>query len=138
MGSLPGPGWAETFTGSSSSPTYPRSMSATRQEIDAFHRELHRKSLEGQSAEQDAQEAMRRSQTMSPRQSDSPRSILDGGVLDSDENQEITVARKAWWRRSNWAFLNDPPEMDVKDGAKGYSYVTQHKLAARTIRENAF
>jgi hypothetical protein len=41
---------------------YRRSMSATRQEIDAFHRELQRKSLDGQSAEQDAQEVFQRSQ----------------------------------------------------------------------------
>jgi hypothetical protein len=113
-------------------------MSATRQEIDAFHRELQRKSLDGQSAEQDAQEVFQRSQTFSPRsQSDSPRSILDGRVLEGDEGQEVKVSRKAWWQRSAWAFLNDPPEMDAKDGAKGYSYVTQHTLAARAIGESS-
>lgn len=47
----------------------------------------------------------------------------------SEEVQQPTASSPDWWTRSNWAFLNFPPEMLLKDSRD--KYTPQFDVAAK-------
>jgi hypothetical protein len=52
----------------------------------------------------------------------------------SEEVQQPTASSPDWWTRSNWAFLNFPPEMLLRDSRDRYT--PQFDVAAKASNFN--
>jgi len=62
---------------------------------------------------------------------------IDTGDTDAGAAGESAGKSRDWWTRSNWAFLNEPPQ-EVAPGT-AHSYTPQFHVAAagRIATENA-
>ncbi|KAE8682150.1 isoflavone reductase-like protein-like [Hibiscus syriacus] len=102
MGSLMA-GWDSTVSESDpKSVIRERNRSLTKEEIEAYwksHKEIEEEHLKV---------------TFSPSHNSNPLSNTKQGFLDVDAetNLDNIMKKNGWWRRSNWAFLNEPPVLD--------------------------
>ncbi|KAE8723688.1 isoflavone reductase-like protein-like [Hibiscus syriacus] len=99
MGSLMA-GWDSTVSESDpESVIRERNRSLTKEEIEAYWKSqkgMEEEHLKG---------------TFSPSDSCNPLSNTKQDV-DAETNLENIMKKNGWWRRSNWAFLNEPPVLD--------------------------
>ncbi|KAL4335166.1 hypothetical protein GQ457_07G021210 [Hibiscus cannabinus] len=79
-----------------------RNRSLTKEEVEAYWKS------QKQTEEEHVED------TFSPSDSCSPLSNTKQGFSDmgADTNLENMMKKNGWWRRSNWAFLNEPPVLD--------------------------
>ncbi|KAH9565916.1 hypothetical protein CY35_04G103400 [Sphagnum magellanicum] len=106
--------------------------SLTKDEISAFWRSRQR-AMEEHLKEAAAQKALAATVTQ---QSGGGSSLSAASAISievpkqaSMEVQQPTASSPDWWTRSNWAFLNFPPEMLLKDSRD--KYTPQFDVAAK-------
>ncbi|KAG0597690.1 hypothetical protein M758_12G014600 [Ceratodon purpureus] len=110
--------------------------SLTKEEIEAYwrHKQLE---IEAHSKENDAQNA-----NSLPVISETKLTTTTVTSDGSTETQEVvinwpqpTASSRDWWTRSNWAYLNAPPELSEYPGQPRHCpYVPQHDVATRYNR----
>ncbi|CAK9272153.1 unnamed protein product [Sphagnum jensenii] len=90
--------------------------SLTKDEISAFWRS-RQKAMEEHLKEAAAQKALAATMTQQSGGGSSLSAALPIEVPKQslEEVQQPTASSPDWWTRSNWAFLNFPPEMLLKD-----------------------
>ncbi|GMI90662.1 RGA Target 1 [Hibiscus trionum] len=70
-----------------------RNRSLTKEEVEAFWKS------QKQTEEEHVEDTL----------SNPKQGFLD---MDAETNLENITKKNGWWRRSNWAFLNEPPVLD--------------------------
>lgn len=106
--------------------------SLTKDEISAFWRSRQR-AMEEHLKEAAAQKALAATVTQQSG-GGSSLSVASAVAIEvprqaSEEVQQPTASSPDWWTRSNWAFLNFPPEMLLKDSRDRYT--PQFDVAAK-------
>lgn len=139
MGSLMA-GW----TSEQSSKGLSRKGSFTRDEIENFWRVRKAQHEEHEAHVANHMETLREveapaSTTDSEGQADAENS---SNPFSADDPENLTDAEKKarvkdWWTKSNWAFLNAPPEVE-KNELKGGSYTAQYDVAAKASVGDTF
>jgi predicted metal-dependent hydrolase len=111
--------------------------SLTKDEISAFWRSRQR-AMEEHLKEAAAQKALAATVTQ---QSGGGSSLSTASAVSievpkqaSEEVQQPTASSPDWWTRSNWAFLNFPPEMLLTDSRD--KYTPQFDVAAKASNLN--
>jgi len=111
--------------------------SLTKDEISAFWRSRQR-AMEEHLKEAAAQKALAATVTQ---QSGGGSSLSAASAVRievpkraSEEVQQPTASSPDWWTRSNWAFLNFPPEMLLQDSRDRYT--PQFDVAAKASTLN--
>ncbi|KAK8475040.1 hypothetical protein V6N13_012362 [Hibiscus sabdariffa] len=89
-----------------------RNRSLTKEEVEAYWKS------QKQTEEEHAED------TFGP--SDTKQGFSDMGA---ETNLENVMKKNGWWRRSNWAFLNEPPVLDRPTNSYSYSYKPQFHVA---------
>ncbi|CAK9224784.1 unnamed protein product [Sphagnum troendelagicum] len=104
--------------------------SLTKDEISAFWRS-RQKAMEEHLKEAAAQKALAATMTQQSGGGSSLSAALPIEVPKQslEEVQQPTASSPDWWTRSNWAFLNFPPEMLLKDSRDRYT--PQFDVAAK-------
>ncbi|XP_022982140.1 uncharacterized protein LOC111481065 [Cucurbita maxima] len=110
-----------------------RNKSLTKEEIEAFwktKKQLHEEHLRAilspfQSCEEIKKvefggNNLQRSSSVPP--FNTRKGLLD---MESEASLDNKPKKNGWWRRSNWAFLNEPPVIE----GSGNSYVSQFHVA---------
>ncbi|KAF5468507.1 hypothetical protein F2P56_012652 [Juglans regia] len=133
MGSLMA-GW-DSRVQDSKSVAYKRNRSSTRGEIDAYWRakkkaeEEHLRdiciplsdSIQEIKFEESGKK-LERSKSV-PEANTKQQGFMD---METEKSLEKLIMKKAWWTRSNWAFLNEPPASE----AASNSYTSQFHIAS--------
>jgi hypothetical protein len=131
MGSLMA-GWDSPVLDSKTA-AYKRNRSFTKDEIEAYWRSQQK------TVEEHHNDISRRSDTMN--QQEDTSKVLETGRgyegsssmllpntkydVDAETSVVKLIKKNGWWTRSNWAFLNEPPE---NEGASN-TYVSQFNVA---------
>ncbi|CAK9223571.1 unnamed protein product [Sphagnum troendelagicum] len=103
--------------------------SLTKDEISAFWRS-RQKAMEEHLKEAAAQKALAATVTQSGGGSSLSAALpIEVPKQAPEEVQQPTASSPDWWTRSNWAFLNFPPEMLLKDTRDRYT--PQFDVAAK-------
>ncbi|KAH8965079.1 hypothetical protein BDL97_04G100300 [Sphagnum fallax] len=103
--------------------------SLTKDEISAFWRS-RQKAMEEHLKEAAAQKALAATVTQSGGGSSLSVALpIEVPKQALEEVQQPTASSPDWWTRSNWAFLNFPPEMLLKDSRDRYT--PQFDVAAK-------
>ncbi|CAN0905879.1 hypothetical protein LINGRAHAP2_LOCUS23912 [Linum grandiflorum] len=126
MGSLMA-GWDSPVSDPKSA-KYKRNMSLTKEEIDAYwnlKKKIHEEHLQAVSPRSHVQDSR------SPWETDE----VEGGSLPKEERESLEKlmkkkeeeeeVAKGWWKRSNWAFLNEPPVVEQASN----TYAAQYHIA---------
>jgi len=149
MGSLMA-GWDSPVLGDDTKARRMRTRSLTKEEVEAFWRQQGKPVPEGGGGGETVVDVAspfaspRQTMEKSPLGSSKQRSLspVARGHKHSDTGDDADAAGESpgksrdWWTRSNWAFLNEPPQ-EEKPGA-AHSYKPQfHVAASRTTTGNA-
>lgn len=108
-----------------------RNKSLTKEEIEAFwktKKQVHEEHLRAilRPYESYEEKKMEYGGNLQRSASMPPSNTKKGLLSDMESETKLEKPKKnAWWRRSNWAFLNEPPETE----GSGNSYVSQFHVA---------
>ncbi|XP_038898962.1 uncharacterized protein LOC120086405 [Benincasa hispida] len=107
-----------------------RNKSLTKEEIEAFwktKKQVHEEHLRAILSPFETSEEKKMENGGNLQRSASLPPFKTGkGLLEMESEKNLEKPKKnAWWRRSNWAFLNEPPETE----GSGNSYVSQFHVA---------
>ncbi|KAJ4966483.1 hypothetical protein NE237_018332 [Protea cynaroides] len=115
---------------------YLRNRSFTKGEIETYWRlkkrteEEHRRSIlsglletSQENGEQKESGVLRVQRSNSAPPANVRESITN---MESETDLESIVTKNAWWTRSNWAFLNEPPVILTE--SPSYKYASQHQV----------
>ncbi|KAM3279646.1 hypothetical protein ACQJBY_046801 [Aegilops geniculata] len=136
MGSLMA-GWDSPVLGDDTKARVMRNRSLTKEEVEAFWRQRGKPAPDDETLAVDVTSPlaspgrpMEKSPLGSSRRSRSPASSPVAGG-----HEEIGAADagkiRDWWTRSNWAFLNEPPQEERPGTA--HTYTPQFHLAAGNV-----
>uniref|UniRef100_A0A0E0KKZ3 Uncharacterized protein n=1 Tax=Oryza punctata TaxID=4537 RepID=A0A0E0KKZ3_ORYPU len=138
MGSLMA-GWDSPVLGDENRVLARRNKSLTREEVEAFWKQHGGEMMTTSSPlGSPAAGGMARSApvSLSKAQASSPRGVridpatrVEGFFPDDDAAAAAESPSKSrdWWTRSNWAFLNEPPQEEI--AGKAQSYAPQFHVA---------
>ncbi|KAF7045351.1 hypothetical protein CFC21_054463 [Triticum aestivum] len=131
MGSLMA-GWDSPVLGDGTKARVTRNRSLTKEEVEAFWRQR------GKPAPEDGGDVtsplgspgrpMEKSPLGSSQRSRSPASSPVSGVHEETIGAADAGKSRDWWTRSNWAFLNEPPQEERPGTA--HTYTPQFHVAA--------
>ncbi|CAN0905878.1 hypothetical protein LINGRAHAP2_LOCUS23912 [Linum grandiflorum] len=134
MGSLMA-GWDSPVSDPKSA-KYKRNMSLTKEEIDAYwnlKKKIHEEHLQAVSPRSHVQDSRSPWETDEVEGGSLPvrsrslpsveeRESLEKLMKKKEEEEEVA---KGWWKRSNWAFLNEPPVVEQASN----TYAAQYHIA---------
>eukprot|EP00252_Welwitschia_mirabilis_P025259 TRINITY_DN7810_c0_g1_i2.p1 TRINITY_DN7810_c0_g1~~TRINITY_DN7810_c0_g1_i2.p1 ORF type:complete len:123 (+),score=28.14 TRINITY_DN7810_c0_g1_i2:139-507(+) len=118
MGSLMA-GWSSSALSSSK---LGKNKSLTKEEIDAFWR----------SKRQAQEEHARAASAALSSSSSSSESVGEGSSLSTEEKDAVKDFT-AWWTKSKWAFLNEPPVKAME--GPSYKYAAQYHVANKAVSD---
>jgi len=134
MGSLMA-GWDSPFLGDDTKARGMRNRSLTKEDVEAFWRQQGKPVPEddvtsplafpGRTLEKSSKQRNRSPASPVVRGHDQ---ISTGDAADAGESPSKS---RDWWTRSNWAFLNEPPQEEAPGTA--HSYTPQFHVAAGRI-----
>uniref|UniRef100_A0ACD6AB90 Uncharacterized protein n=1 Tax=Avena sativa TaxID=4498 RepID=A0ACD6AB90_AVESA len=135
MGSLMA-GWdSPVLAGHDTKARRMRTRSLTKEEVEAFWRQQGKPVPEGGGDVASPLSSPRQTMEKSPLGSSKQRSMSpvareqkQSDTGDDDADGESPGKSKDWWTRSNWAFLNEPPQEEAP--ATANSYTPQFHVAA--------
>uniref|UniRef100_A0ACD5XE58 Uncharacterized protein n=1 Tax=Avena sativa TaxID=4498 RepID=A0ACD5XE58_AVESA len=134
MGSLMA-GWDSPVLGDDTKARRMRTRSLTKEEVEAFWRQQGKPVPVPEGGEASPLASPRQTTEKGPLGSAKQRSISpvarghdEIGTGDAAAAGESPGKSRDWWTRSNWAFLNEPPQEEAPGSA--HTYTPQFHVAA--------
>lgn len=115
-------GWDSPVLGDDTKARVMRNRSLTKEEVEAFWRQCGKPlGSPGRPMEKSPLGSSQTQRSRSPASSPVAGGLEEIGAADAAKSRD-------WWTRSNWAFLNEPPQ-EVRPGT-AHSYTPQFHVAA--------